>query len=348
MLFTFALSYMKMKLKFLLAGFLGLVLYPALFGQILSPTHWSYSASKTSVKPGETIELIFKVTIDDKWYLYSNDFDPDLGPVITSFKFKKSGEYELKGKALAIHPKEKYDDVWGGKVRYFTGMAEFRQKIRVKSGLKTITGSYEGQTCTDVDGKCIPVEGDFTFGPFTTEESGPDTATEKDHSDTAKGRIADVSAPDSAHLNQGNKNSSPEKEPASGEQVRTGGQQAVPESMWAFFLAAFLSGLVALLTPCVFPMIPMTVTFFTRQSKSRTEGIGKAGLYGLSIIILYVLIGTVVSRINGPEFANFISTHWIPNLFFFLIFLVFGISFLGMFEIVLPLLAYKPGRQTKR
>jgi thiol:disulfide interchange protein DsbD len=108
------------------------------------------------------------------------------------------------------------------------------------------------------------------------------------------------------------------------------------ESLWAFFLAAFVSGLVALLTPCVFPMIPMTVTFFTRQSKSRSEGIGKASLYGISIILLYVLIGTAVARINGPEFANFVSTHWAPNVFFFLIFLVFGLSFLGLFEIVLP------------
>lgn len=330
-----------MKLKIFFTGILSLVFSLASWCQILSPTQWSFSASKTRVNPGETIELIFKVKIDEKWYIYSNDFDPNLGPVVTSFKFKKSDEYELKGKTLAINPKEKYDDVWGGKVRYFTGKAEFRQKIKVKAGLKSISGTYEGQTCTDVDGKCIPVEGDFQFGPFEVTDSEAETGH------------AEKSAPQEnpeavAGINAENGDSSETQSPKAGAQkpseskahTKTENKTETPapagESVWAFFLAAFLSGLVALITPCVFPMIPMTVTFFTRQSKSRTEGIGKAGLYGLSIIVLYVLIGTLVSRLNGPEFANFISTHWAPNLFFFLVFIVFGVSFLGMFEIVLP------------
>lgn len=340
MLFTFALSIRKMKLKFFVCGFLSLIFSLAASGQILSPTHWSFSASKTIVKPGETIELIFQVKVDDNWYLYSNDFDPNLGPVITSFKFKKSAGYELKGKALAIHPKEKYDDVWGGKVRYFTGKAEFRQKILVKAGLRSISGTYEGQTCTDIDGKCIPVEGDFTFGPFEMAGQENDAVAGIHPPDTAKGPDTEVRSPepnDSVAADadaglSGNRNEKQNTAPPK-ESVSAGG---INGSMWAFFLAAFLSGLVALLTPCVFPMIPMTVSFFTRQSKSRAEGIGKASLYGLSIIVLYVLIGTIVSRINGPEFANFVSTHWAPNLFFFLIFVVFGVSFLGMFEIVLP------------
>jgi thiol:disulfide interchange protein len=99
------------------------------------------------------------------------------------------------------------------------------------------------------------------------------------------------------------------------------------KSLWGFALAAFLSGLVALLTPCVFPIIPMTVSYFTNQEKGKL----KAFIYGISIVLIYTLIGTVVSRLNGPAFANFLSTHWIPNLLFFAIFFVFGLSFLRSF-----------------
>ena len=110
--------------------------------------------------------------------------------------------------------------------------------------------------------------------------------------------------------------------------------------LWAFMLLAFGSGLAALLTPCVFPMIPLTVSFFGEKNnstnKKKTSGVRKALLYGFFIILIYVIAGTLVARINGPEFANWLSTHWVPNVFFFIIFLVFAMSFLGMFELTLP------------
>jgi thiol:disulfide interchange protein DsbD len=189
----------------------------------------------------------------------------------------------------------------------------------------------------------VDQDGDFSFGPFEVQEPGiekvesiypvkssiiptnSDSSIEKTiNSNTDSQQIATISKVDSII------------KPEVKEVLSAPNKPVESGSLWAFFFAAFLSGLVALLTPCVFPMIPMTVTFFTRQSKSRSEGIRKASLYGLSIIVLYVLIGTVVSRLNGPEFANFISTHWAPNLFFFFIFIFFGLSFLGLFEIVLP------------
>lgn len=333
-----------MILKFFSAFLAATFLYLSAFAQILSPTHWSFEVSKTKVKPGETLDLIFKVSIDDKWYLYSNDFDPNLGPILTSFFFKASKGYELVGKAIPIKPKEKYDDVWGGKVRLFYAKAEFRQKVKIKSAMASIEGTYEGQTCSDLDGKCIPVEGDFKFGPFEVEEEKV--------SGSSSQKVEVVPVQDSSAANAISLDTSTNRAIAQAEASSQDSMQTPPSpetssvnleangdaggSLWGFFLAAFLSGLVALITPCVFPMIPMTVTFFTRQSKSRSEGIGKAGLYGFSIIVLYVLIGTIVSRINGPEFANFISTHWGPNLFFFLVFILFGLSFLGMFEIILP------------
>jgi thiol:disulfide interchange protein DsbD len=106
--------------------------------------------------------------------------------------------------------------------------------------------------------------------------------------------------------------------------------------LWSWFFVAFGSGLIALLTPCVYPMVPMTVSFFTRKGQSRAKGFGMAALFGLSIVTLYVLIGVVVSRLFGGDVANDIATHWIPNVLFFLIFLTFGFSFLGYFEITLP------------
>src|SRR5690606_17377225 len=107
-------------------------------------------------------------------------------------------------------------------------------------------------------------------------------------------------------------------------------------SLFGFAVLAFLAGLAALLTPCVFPMIPMTVTFFTRSSPNRAVAVKHAFLYGLSIIGIYTVAGTAVAWINGPEFANWLSTHWLPNLFFFVVFVIFALSFLGLFEITLP------------
>lgn len=312
--------------------------------QIINPTHWSFAESKKKLKAGEETELIFKVKLDATWHLYSNDFDPNLGPKVAVFKFNPSKEYKLIGEVKPIGAVEEYDEIFEGKVRLFHHHAEFRQRVKVL-GPCTISGSYETQSCSDKAGKCVDQDGDFSFGPFEVisaaeAKSNPDQAVSKEIKAAAPESAVDTSGMEASdslvtHSKEG-------METTIADTVQSASQSGVApppvedESLWAFFLAAFISGLVALLTPCVFPMIPMTVTFFTRQSTSRAEGIGKASLYGLCIIILYVLIGTIVSRINGPEFANFVSTHWAPNVFFFLVFLLFGLSFLGLFEIVLP------------
>jgi thiol:disulfide interchange protein DsbD len=335
---------MKKKLILLL-----MMLMPTLFavGQIINPTHWSFSVSKNNLKAGDVAELIFKVKLDATWHLYSNDFDPNLGPKVAVFKFTPSKDYKLIGDVKPIGAVEEYDEIFEGKVRLFHHHAEFRQKVKILAPC-SISGSYETQSCSEKIGKCVDQEGDFSFGPFEVSAGGtesrniPDKAVSSETSpvtsETTSSSDTGISKADSQQV----QNANAEEAVSSGNNktASESGKAAPPpiseESLWAFFLAAFLSGMVALLTPCVFPMIPMTVTFFTRQSKSRSEGIGKAGLYGLSIIFLYVLIGTAVSRINGPEFANFVSTHWAPNVFFFLVFLLFGLSFLGLFEIVLP------------
>ena len=114
------------------------------------------------------------------------------------------------------------------------------------------------------------------------------------------------------------------------------GKTASPENLWMFLFFSFLAGLAAILTPCVFPMIPMTVSFFMKSGDTKLKSRLYASVYGISIIAIYTIVGTVVALIFGPDIANFLSTHWIPNLIFFLVFMIFAFSFFGMFEIVLP------------
>ncbi|GAB2766545.1 cytochrome c biogenesis protein CcdA [Rhabdobacter roseus] len=336
---------------------LGTLLSQVALGQIQKPAKWTYTFSKAQVKAGETVDLIFTATIDPAWYLYSSDFDPDLGPILTSFDLKGHPSYEKVGKLQAIKPKKKYDDVWRGDVTYFTGKGEFRQTIRVLKENPVIKGTSDYQTCTLNNGLCVPGGEDFEFPGLKVVAAASGVAPIKqDAIDAATGAAVATRAPaapttepastptgiapvdtapvDAATSSAQDSNASLRSAPTleSTPQGTSGSTPAASDSLLTFALAAFLAGLVALLTPCVFPIIPMTVSFFTKQQ----GGKGKAFIYGISIILIYTLIGTLVSRINGPAFANFVSTHWLPNVLFFAIFFVFGLAFLGLFEIVLP------------
>lgn len=332
--------------------------------QILKPAKWTTKASDKTVGIGEEIDLIFLVDIQKDWYLYSTDFDPELGPMVTEFVFTPNDTYKLVGDIKPIGSKEKYDDLWEGYVTYFTGKAEFRQTIQVlKSGLE-IKGTYEYQVCTDIDGKCIPFDDEFVFSGFTVNQSvgsdvpgGAEAEKETAGSDSERASISETDS--TQDLSDSGKDENPDSlttisdtdnkgntELTSNEEERTYSEGKAsplierstndPYSLLEFMLFAFLGGLAALLTPCVFPMIPMTVTFFTSTSKNRSRAVSKAFVYGISILVIYVLAGTVVAIINGPDFANWLSTHWLPNILFFLIFVFFGLSFLGLFEITLP------------
>ena len=279
--------------------------------QILQPATWTYRASQTSVAPGDTVDLVFEVTIDPDWYLYSSDFDPELGPMVTEFAFERNDSYELVGDIQPVGAKRKYDELWEGEYTYFTGKAEFRQTIRVISEPVAVRGSYAYQVCTDVDGRCIPGEGEFAFSFASQEATSGSTTTQTPPAD---GEIIPPAI--SSDFNQRD--------------------STTPYGLLTFFLIAFVAGLAALVTPCVFPMIPMTVTFFSSSSAGRGEAVKKAVVYGVSIVVLYVVLGVLVSVLFGPAFANWLSTHWLPNLFFFAVFVLFGLSFLGLFEITLP------------
>lgn len=352
--------------------------------QVLDPAEWLLQTSKAEVSQGEELDLIFKVVLENTWYIYSSDFSKDVGPKVTEFRFVPNESYELVGDIVPVNPKSKYDDIFEGEVSYFEYEAEFRQTIKVLSTNPVIKGEYEYQVCTTVDGKCIPGDGEFEFldikvsaaevvaqkevveekAKETVVENVKEKAVEKTEESTQQTELASVKkeGPQKATttLQKMEENEeipgmvidSPNAVVESADSIITviadeespienkvPGNKITPAedgSLFRFAFLAFLAGLAALLTPCVFPMIPMTVTFFTKSSTSQADSIKKGIIYGISIIVIYTLSGTIVSWINGPEFANWLSTHWLPNLFFFGVFVIFALSFLGLFEITLP------------
>ena len=153
--------------KTFLAFILCNVLAFSAFGQILHPANWQHRFSVQKVAIGEEVDLIFEITIDSKWYLYSSDFDPDLGPKVTEFLFDKHPSYELVGEIQPINASKGYDEIFEGDYTYFKGKGEFRQTVRILKTNPTISGSYDYQVCSDIDGKCIPFDEEFIFTGLT-------------------------------------------------------------------------------------------------------------------------------------------------------------------------------------
>jgi len=302
---------MKLKyIAFLLFAFLAI---PAV-AQKITPAKWSWSIKPANPELGEQAEVIFKVAIEKDWYLYSSDFDKDLGPTVTTVTFKPGTGYQTIGGLKAINPHSKNDtEIWNGTYTYFTGQGEFRQKIKITAPEYKIEGSYDSQSCSNVSGLCVPVKGVFSLAGKAEKAAVADTAA------TAPVTVDSVAE-------------APVAKSAPVAPTAPSAQAPQEESLFTFFWIALGAGFLALLTPCVYPLIPMTVSFFTKQK----GGKGLAFLYGGFIVLIYVFFGTLLAFFAGASFANFLSTHWIPNMLFFTIFILFGISFLGAFEIVLP------------
>lgn len=151
-----------MKIKILIF-FLMLGVSTSLMAQIEKPVTWSTTISQKEVKAGEIVELIFTAQIKSGWYLYSSDFDPNLGPNVTEIEIEKDPSFEVVGKLISVDSKKKYDSLWGGEYRYFKGTGVFRQKIKILKDNPVVKVSLNAQACTDVSGKCVPVSGEFTF-----------------------------------------------------------------------------------------------------------------------------------------------------------------------------------------
>jgi thiol:disulfide interchange protein DsbD len=331
--------------------------------QILTPTHLSTALSQPKAKVGEELDLIVNARIDDKWHLYSTDFSEDVGPIPFTLKFTPNAAYALVGKPKSISSHHEHDDVFNGEVAFWEKTGQIRQRIKVlQAGSLNIKAEADYQTCTDVDGRCVPGNEMVMFGPLTVSGAVKAVGAVPPPATTAKVETAVAAAPAEATTAVATTptaapvdsvapakplpaatlaTAEPQPAAAAAPQVTASATAAKAPtgdvgSLWSFGLLAFLSGLAALITPCVFPMIPMTVSFFTGAKGSRSRGILKAVVYGLSIIVIYTIIGVVVARLLGEEGPNFMATHWLPNLLFFAVFVVFGLSFLGLFEITLP------------
>lgn len=268
-------------------------------GQIFNPIQWKTKVEKTA---DSKYNLITEATIKPDWNLYSQKV-PKGGPIPTTFTYNlEENAVQLIGNTQEPKGKIKFTKLFneeGMNIKSFTYKAVFKQQIIVAdSTAKKVTAFVEFIACTEEH--CLPPkEIDLVF-------------------DLTKAVF---------------KKETPTKTTASTDKNQTGDDE---KGLITIFFVAFLSGFAALLTPCVFPMIPMTVSFFTKQSKSKAKGIKNAIIYGISIIAIYVLLGTVVTGVFGADALNALSTNVWFNIAFFLILLIFSVSFLGAFEITLP------------
>lgn len=299
-------------LKLILVFSLALLSYHAK-SQVMEAPEWEAEVQESSFAKGDTLTVFFTAEIPEDWYMYSSDFDPSVGPVVTEFQYSKNKDFQQLGDLEPIGQKKKYDEIFEGEYTYFTEKAKFKQKFIVNSESPDIKAMASYQICSEANGQCIPFESDIAVLGNSSKETPAAV-------DKAK---SDASTPLALKAFE-NKFKTDENE----------GEGFI--FLLTFFLISFGGGLIALLTPCVFPMIPMTVSFFTKSNSSRKKGISQAILYGISIIAIYTLVGTLFSVLFGADFANFLSTHWIPNLFFFAIFILFALSFFGLFEIRMP------------
>lgn len=312
--------------------------------QILTPATWNIQLSETNPKAGDEIEIIFNAAIDDVWYLYATDFDPDCGPLVTEVHFENPTNFLVVGELKAINAVAKHDEIFDCDVKVFKKKGEFRQRIKVLRGPLTISGSIEAQVCTEIDGKCINVEEDFAFSNIAVggKAAGDDKRIEKPGDKKPDEKTETASSPD-GELSQSTQTRSqpsatfsevtgPVLDPA----ILEGEASTSSGSIAGYMLLAFLLGLTSLITPCVFPMIPMTVTFFLKDNQTKREAIRKAAWFGISIVVIYTIAGTLFAVIFGAEGLNALATHWIPNLLVFFIFIFFALSFLGLFEINAP------------
>jgi len=309
-------------------AFIGLVtlLLPFLsVSQVLDPVKWTFRSERTTQ---DEVTLLLVAKIDKGWHLYSQHL-PAGGPLPTVFTFTASDNYKLVGEVTEPDGVEEYDPNFEIELKFFDGTVVFKQKVKILTDKAfTITGVLSFMCCDDK--RCLPptdIDFEFPLKAFTTgataqqpelpvavvetKETQPDTS-----SITA---VATITGTESA-----------------GALAVTEETSTESSSMWVFFLVALLAGFAGALTPCVYPMIPMTVTFFMSSSNSKLGAKVNALFYGLSIIVIYTLIGVLVTLLFGSDAIKNVSSSWITNIIFFLLFVTFAASFFGLFEIVLP------------
>ncbi len=315
--------------------------------QIMNPIKWDFTIKKTGDCEAN---ILLHARLDDTWHVYGQKSYGDDGPIPTSIQFAKSPNFELVGKPSEKTLIKVFDKMWGFELNYMEHEATFTQKIKIKSDKPfEIKGGVVSIVCNET--QCMPpdsvvfsvkVTGSASCltnsGTATATTATPETASKDCEVDSNKvfeilqkrnkvTAVASNAVCDSAAIVKAKTT-----EPV----LKNDPESTKGRSWWSIFILGFLGGLAALLTPCVFPMIPMTVSFFTKKSKNKAKGISNALIYATSIIIIYVILGLGVTIIFGPDALNALSTNVWFNLGFFLLLVIFAISFLGAFEIVLP------------
>lgn len=275
------------------------------------PVVWTWEVKKLGDRE---YQVTYHAKILKNWSLYSQTMERDDGPLPTRFVYETNARAEGLARE-SENLRTKYDKVFGMKVGKFHDYATFVQRIRVDDPGKPVTGYIDFMTCDD--SKCMNPQKDFVLslgdGAATVVDAAAKSKYFKGYFDSK--RDIDTSNPLS---------------------TCGGASESKDKSLWLVFLLGLAGGLFALLTPCVFPMIPLTVSFFTKGGKDRAEGVRKAILYGISIIVIYVGMGTILTSLFGPTVLNDMATNVYMNVLFFVLFVIFAISFFGAFEITLP------------
>ena len=288
--------------------FLFIFLISSLFAQE-TPVTWNFKTVKVN---DSVAELQFQASIQENWHLYSQSHNNGMEMPI-EFSFTADKSYNRIGKVTEPKPIVHYDPMFNDTSKYFVKSVTFKQKVKIlQNNPFEIKGRISGQAC--IDGRCVALDKKFSFDIQGFDHAVATTTVAE--AETEDNTTAEISE-ENTNIQPVTENTNKDKE----------------ESLWSFFIVAFLGGLVGLLMPCVFPMIPMTVSYFMKSgSKAKLHAL----IYGLSIVVIYVIFGIILSLIFGPDFANILSTHWIPNILFAIIFIIFALSFFGYFEITLP------------
>lgn len=315
------------RLLFLLLAFLAITQVNA---QMVEPVKWKTKVEKIS----ETeFNLVFEGDLDPEWHLYSQ-FTPDGGPNPLILEFKNAqGNFQLIGKAVESKTKRAYNDIFEVDEIFFSEKFWVKQKVKIVNfNLASIDSEIEYQVCKE---SCISAKKKFKFDlPKIVASKVAPTPKE----DIA---LAPVEAPADTTTAVTAVDTVVKETPVVAEATTDTAQVEETEDgeergLISIFFIAFLSGFAALLTPCVFPLIPMTVSFFTKQSKTKAAGIRNAITYGISIIVIYVALGSIVTAVFGADALNDLATNVWFNLIFFVLLVFFATSFLGAFEIMLP------------
>ncbi|MDG2153750.1 MAG: cytochrome c biogenesis protein CcdA [Crocinitomicaceae bacterium] len=275
------------------------------------------------------LTIIVDVDIIDGWHINSHVLPEESYAIASNIRLNKSSNYTVK-KLIEPKPILEYDEDAEEMLSYHHHKFTLKRKVTSKSFKDyTLKGVFSFQTCDSI--KCLP-EHEVPFS-FKVKKCGPEMELRVEETDTNATEVNKDTTEQSSDISD---NNGAEKDESSSKNSNSKKEEEEGKSMWLIFILSFLSGFAALLTPCVFPMIPMTVSFFTKQSKSRAAGIRNAIIYGVSIILIYVILGTIVTSVFGYDALNALSTDVTFNLIFFVLLVVFAISFMGAFEIRLP------------